>query len=224
MRKSTKDKKFVVYIHKNLINGKVYIGQTSNLSERWRCDGKNYFNSIKFYNAIKKYGWCNFSHEVIYDNLSQEEADKLEKELIEKYDSIENGYNLKEGGARGSLSSESLKKMGNSVRKGFAEHPDRVEKIRQKAIGRKLSQKTKRAISLNGVKSILVDIDGDVGSLRYWELKTGISRHTLSRTLKNYGINTLIERIKYKLDTGLSWTRQEIFDRKRTFLGKERIR
>lgn len=70
MRKSTKDKKFVVYIHKNLINGKVYIGQTSNLSERWRCDGKNYFNSIKFYNAIKKYGWCNFSHEVIYDNLS----------------------------------------------------------------------------------------------------------------------------------------------------------
>lgn len=218
MRKNTKDKKFVVYIHKNLINSKVYIGQTCNLSERWRCNGKNYFNSIKFYNAIKKYGWCNFSHEVLYDNLSQEDADKLEKELIEKYDSIENGYNLKEGGARGSLSSESLKKMGNSVRKGFAEHPDRIEKIRQKAIGRKLSQKTKRAISLNGAKSILIDVDGDVGSLRYWELKTGISRYTLSSTLKNYGINILIERIKYKLDTGLSWTRQEIFNRKRTLL------
>lgn len=32
MRESTKDKKFVVYMHKNLVNGKVYIGQTCNLS------------------------------------------------------------------------------------------------------------------------------------------------------------------------------------------------
>lgn len=47
---------YVVYIHKNILNGKVYVGQTCNLSERWRNNGKNYFNSIKFYNAIKKYG------------------------------------------------------------------------------------------------------------------------------------------------------------------------
>ena len=101
MRESTKDKKFVVYMHKNLVNGKVYIGQTCDLSERWRGSGKNYFNSIKFFNAIKKYGWDSFSHEVLYDNLNQEVADILEKELIEKYDSIRSGYNLKEGGARG---------------------------------------------------------------------------------------------------------------------------
>lgn len=43
---------YVVYIHKNILNGKVYVGQTCNLSERWRNNGKNYFNSIKFYNAI----------------------------------------------------------------------------------------------------------------------------------------------------------------------------
>lgn len=51
---------YVVYIHKNILNGKVYVGQTCNLSERWRNNGKNYFNSIKFYNAIKKYGWDNY--------------------------------------------------------------------------------------------------------------------------------------------------------------------
>ena len=216
MRESIKDKKFVVYMHKNLVNGKVYIGQTCDLSERWRGSGKNYFNSIKFFNAIKKYGWDSFSHEVLYDNLNQEAADILEKELIEKYDSIRSGYNLKEGGARGQLSQESLKKMGDSIRRGFIEHPERREKIRQKAIGRKMSPKSKRAISLNGNKSILIDIDGDIGSLRYWELKTGISRYTLSSTLKKYGMGVLIERIKYKLSTGRVWSRQEIFSRKQS--------
>lgn len=79
---------YVVYIHKNILNGKVYVGQTCNLSERWRNNGKNYFNSIKFYNAIKKYGWDNFTHEVVYSNLNKQAADKLEKELIHKYNSI----------------------------------------------------------------------------------------------------------------------------------------
>lgn len=79
---------YVVYIHKNILNGKVYVGQTCNLSERWRNNGKNYFNSIKFYNAIKKYGWDNFTHEVVYSNLNKQAADKLEKELIHKYNSM----------------------------------------------------------------------------------------------------------------------------------------
>lgn len=68
---------YVVYIHKNILNGKVYVGQTCNLSERWRNNGKNYFNSIKFYNAIKKYGWDNFTHEVVYSNLNKQAADKI---------------------------------------------------------------------------------------------------------------------------------------------------
>lgn len=89
---------YVVYIHKNISNGKVYVGQTCNLSERWRNNGKNYFNSIKFYNAIKKYGWNNFTHEVVYSNLNKQAADKLEKELIYKYNSIEEGYNLRRHG------------------------------------------------------------------------------------------------------------------------------
>lgn len=223
MGESIKDNKFVVYMHRNLINGKVYIGQTCNLAERWRGNGKNYFNSIKFYNAIKKYGWNNFSHEVLYDNLNQEAADILEKKLIEEYNSIEDGYNLKEGGARGSLSKESLKRMGDSLRKGYIEHPERKEKIRQKAIGRVISPETRKAMSLNGPKTILVNIDGDIGSLRYWELKTGISRYTLSSTLRKYGMDILIERIRYKLDTGQSWSRQEIFSKRKNSHGRNRI-
>lgn len=203
MRESTKDKKFVVYIHRNLINGKVYIGQTCNLSERWRSGGKNYFNSIKFFNAIKKYGWNNFSHEVLYDNLNQEAANTLEKELIEKYDSINNGYNLKEGGARGALSEESLKKMRDSIRKGFVEHPERREKIRQKALGRQDTPETRHKRSLSNRRTILIDIDGEVGSLRYWGLKVGKSHGYLSKILRTDGMVVLKCKIKE-----LFWTQK----------------
>ena len=49
--------KFLVYSHTNKINNKVYIGITSQAPEkRWGKNGRNYAESIKFYNAIKKYG------------------------------------------------------------------------------------------------------------------------------------------------------------------------
>lgn len=152
---------YVVYIHKNILNGKVYVGQTCNLSERWRNNGKNYFNSIKFYNAIKKYGWDNFTHEVVYSNLNKQAADKLEKELIHKYNSIEEGYNLKEGGSRGELSTKSLAKMSESLKRGYSEFPERREKIRNKALGRKMPKDTRCKISLNHSKSNLLKINMD---------------------------------------------------------------
>lgn len=127
-RKSTINN-YCVYVHINKINGKMYIGQSYNIKERWRCKGKNYFNSIKFFNAIKKYGWDNFYHLIIDEGLTIEEADALEKSLIQSLDTINNGYNLKEGGARGALSPKSLKKMGDSVRKTFTEHPEIKEKL-----------------------------------------------------------------------------------------------
>lgn len=52
-RKSDKNN-YCVYMHINKINGKIYVGQTYNIKERWRCNGKNYFASTKFFNAIKK--------------------------------------------------------------------------------------------------------------------------------------------------------------------------
>lgn len=47
-----------IYMHRNKINNKVYIGQTyqSNPKKRWGSSGVTYKTNPYFYRAIKKYG------------------------------------------------------------------------------------------------------------------------------------------------------------------------
>ena len=61
-----------IYAHRNQINGKVYIGQSMNPKDRWSRQGHQYKSCTYFYNAIQKYGWNNFIHEILIDNLTQE--------------------------------------------------------------------------------------------------------------------------------------------------------
>lgn len=95
------EKKYLIYKHTNKINGKSYIGQTCQDPERrWR-KGEGYKDSPKFYSAIKKYGWDNFTHEIIEDNLTFEEANEKEVYWIKYYDTYNNdnkGYNMTLGG------------------------------------------------------------------------------------------------------------------------------
>lgn len=91
-------KKYYIYKHTNKVNGKSYIGVTSmEPKDRWR-NGYGYRSQPKFFNAIMKNGWNNFSHEIIAACYSKEIAYEIEKALIKKYDSIDNGYNVSEGG------------------------------------------------------------------------------------------------------------------------------
>ena len=100
MEETTKDI-YCVYKHTNLKNGKVYIGITSRKPEvRWG-NGNGYYSNKHFYNAIKKYGWEEgFSHEIIAENLSKEDANNFEIKLIKEYDSTNpsKGYNVNLGG------------------------------------------------------------------------------------------------------------------------------
>lgn len=93
---------YSVYAHINKLNGLMYIGITSvNPSKRW-ANGHGYSGNKYFNNAINKYGWNNFNHVIIYDNISFELANIIEFELINKYNTIkrEFGYNLMNGGNR----------------------------------------------------------------------------------------------------------------------------
>lgn len=135
--------KYIVYKHTNKINGKGYIGITRTSVElRWRSDGSGYRKCIKFYNAIKKYGWDNFKHEILYTGLSKEEACTLEIELISKYKKENNSYNIS-GGGEGSGIMAAETKLKLSQYRGerasmFGKHPSketiekRIETIRKR--------------------------------------------------------------------------------------------
>ena len=92
---------YTLYQHKNKINGKIYIGITSRSpQERWGQNGNNYYSSPHFYSAIKKYGWDNFEHNILLENLTRDEASIKEKEYIKLFHSNEReyGYNETSGG------------------------------------------------------------------------------------------------------------------------------
>ena len=87
------EKKYIVYKH-IFPNNKVYIGMTSKKPiYRWN-NGKAYMNNKNIINAIKKYGWKNVKHEILYENLTKEVAEGKEIELITEYKSnnIKYGY------------------------------------------------------------------------------------------------------------------------------------
>ena len=115
---------YCVYIHTNKINGKMYVGISSKKPEyRWN-HGNGYLQKDKNGNfvqpaiarAIEKYGWDGFDHEVIAANLTREEACNFERLLIDKFDTIKNGYNLTPGGDHFELSELSNKKRSESIR------------------------------------------------------------------------------------------------------------
>lgn len=92
-----------IYKVTNLINGKIYIGQTiHSIEERWNAHCfRSHLDShySLFHNAIKKYGKENFKLELVDTADSFEELNEKEIFYIKKYNSLTpNGYNMAEGG------------------------------------------------------------------------------------------------------------------------------
>ena len=96
------------YIYKvtNLINNKIYIGQhfrsDGSLTE---LDPKYWGSGIKINNAFLKYGYNNFSREIICWCDSLEELNEKEKFYISEFDTLNDniGYNIAKGGNAGNL-------------------------------------------------------------------------------------------------------------------------
>lgn len=96
------DRKYKIYAYINKINKKIYIGQTCRtLRERAGKNGNLYLQCKRFGYAIRKYGWDNFYPIILLENLTKEQANICEIELINKYDTTnpDKGYNISFGGA-----------------------------------------------------------------------------------------------------------------------------
>ena len=91
---------FKVYMHINKVNGKKYIGITSQPVDKRFREGEGYRKNIHFYRAIKKYGWSGFEHIIVSDGLCKEAAEKLEIKMISENNTtdLRYGYNITRGG------------------------------------------------------------------------------------------------------------------------------
>lgn len=194
------EKTFIVYKHTSP-EGKVYIGMTCHKPiVRWRKDGSGYKNNVHFWGAIQKYGWKNFKHEILAENLGKEEAEKLEIEEIEKSNSANKdfGYNIALGGSV-NVPTEEIKQKISKANKGRKWTDEQKSKIagRDKGrfvpeewrikmsiaqTGRKHTEETKRKIS-----------EGNKGKVVSQETREKIRKSALGR---KYSKETIEKRKK----------------------------
>lgn len=113
-----------IYMFKNKINDKCYIGQSINLYKRLR-EHISWFNKEKgdtvIHRAFIKYGISNFEIQILekleyYEGIKVE-LDELEKKYIQEYDSYNNGYNSTLGGDAGVLGLKMTEEQRIKVRK-----------------------------------------------------------------------------------------------------------
>ncbi len=128
--KSNKEKQCGIYIIKNLVNNKVYIGKSKNIVRRFyqhKYDLKN--NNFRkeneyFINAYNKYGKENFKYEIL-ELLPLDENLVAERELywVEKYNSDNRlyGYNLrKDSSTKMIVHPETSLKISNRLKKEWS--------------------------------------------------------------------------------------------------------
>lgn len=100
-----------IYKITNLINGKIYIGQSKNCEKRF-SEHRTSEHNQHLLRAYEKYGFENFSFEII-EEARESELDDLEEKYIKEYDSMNPsiGYNKRSGGGRPRFSEETAEKI-----------------------------------------------------------------------------------------------------------------
>ena len=153
----------VIYKVTNMINGKMYIGQTRGSFEaRMRRHQLDAEQGIGFYFqcAIRHYGWENFKAESIAETDDPDELDRLEEYYIKLYNTTETGYNLALGGKNNTMDSPKIKL-----------HHDEV--MRSPEVRSKISQSMKDHINKPGNKQKYVN-----------NLRNGFDRYKKSEKFK----------------------------------------
>ena len=199
-------KNYIVYCHTNKINGKKYIGVTGDtLQKRAGLNGSYYKGSVYFYHAIQKYGWDNFQHEILYQNLTKEEASQKQYELINYYNTLDSnfGYNLREGGYQGYTmvmseeTKEKISKKLKGVKKSEAWHQHRKEYYQNHPhpneghFGEKSAGITRkvRCIETGDVFGAIAEAERWAGSSKIGECCRGLRQHAGTHPTKGFQLS-----------------------------------
>jgi len=139
---------YCIYIHTDP-SGKSYIGQTNNFARRNTQHKHKKGRALS--SAIKKYGWDAFTHEILVDGLTLDEANDRESYFIELHGTLApNGYNLMTGGGNASHTPETCLKIG-ATHKGKIVSKETREKQSNSHKGHILSIDTRAKLSIAGM-------------------------------------------------------------------------
>ena len=117
-----------IYMYRNRINGRIYIGQTVNIYLRRRQhenptgqDRTHQYES-DFHKDIRKYGIENFEFTIL-EECDPEKLNEREVYWISKYNTTSNGYNVKNGGSGGWVHGKTVYQIEIGTGTIIAEYP-----------------------------------------------------------------------------------------------------
>jgi hypothetical protein len=122
----------IIYCISNLTTGKKYIGQTVEKLQRRVVRHFRTINETKISRVIQKYSKYDFVYGIVEEVDDKNLLDEREQYWIKFYNTVENGFNIKEGG---------------KCARGFKQSKSSIEKRRQKLIGKSLTEEHKQKIS-----------------------------------------------------------------------------
>jgi len=178
-------KTYTVYMH-TAPNGKVYIGITcQTVQRRWGANGVHYKSNEYFYRAIQLYGWDNFTHTILTDNIDKTTAEKMEIDLIRANRTGERdyGYNIKLGGNSSGPLPQSTKLKMSLRAMGKPKSDATKKKLSDTLMGHSFSNGTKAKIS----KSLSGAGNYNYGKHRSDETKRKISNAQSGEKSHRYG-------------------------------------
>jgi group I intron endonuclease len=162
------------YIYKieNLVNGKIYIGQTTlNPIKRKTIHfhelRKEKHGNSHLQHSFNKYGESNFKFIVLNYATNKKTLNQLEINYIKQYNCLNdnNGYNFKSGGSNGKHSLQTREKMSESQKglrtgeKNPMRSPEAREKLRKARTGTKHSLETRKKMSRTRKGKRIVNIN-----------------------------------------------------------------
>lgn len=167
-----------VYIHTNTVNGKKYVGITSQIPEKRWLNGHGY-GDTHFGRAIQKYGWDSFQHEIVRTGMTLDEASDMEEKLVLELGTLNRdvGYNTRTGGVHGGCKSSDEARAKMSLAKRGSNHPNygkhlptlTRQKIAEGLVGNKnaygvaRSEETRKLMSKSKCKPVCMhDDEGNV--------------------------------------------------------------
>lgn len=130
----------IIYCIHSLSTGKKYIGQTIEKMQRRVLRHFRTINETKISRAIQKYSKYDFVYGIVEEIEDRNLLDEREQYWIKYYNSVDNGFNIKEGG---------------KCARGYKQSQSSIEKRRQKLIGKSLSEDHKKKISKSHIGKVL---------------------------------------------------------------------